>query len=152
MKKIAHVTKWFVSRLLSLLGFSFMLTGCDKWTDSPDAYGTPTTEYNIKGRVVNADNEGIPGIRVSADLESAFSNNPVLTDAEGNFSYTGQEFRNRSGLLPLKVEDVDGEENGSYADRSEQLNLTEAARKKNGSWIEVLTKTDIEITLEEAIE
>lgn len=43
--------KWLSATLLPVLGFA----GCGNPGDSPDLYGTPTSDYQFKGRVTDAD-------------------------------------------------------------------------------------------------
>lgn len=82
-----------LTRLFALFGFSLTCVAC---------YGTMYDEYNpqflVSGRVVDGDGKPIEGIEVS-------SNKWTMTDSEGRF---------RLGVshTTIRIEDVDGEENG----------------------------------------
>jgi len=114
---------WTLAGIIGLLGF----VGCDKESGAI---------YTIKGEVVNkATGKPIEGIRVGYS-SSGFWNGPVLmygtlpalyekkahvvTDAKGEFVltdyfYTGESHMlDNNRMLPIIVEDIDGEENGLF--------------------------------------
>ncbi len=80
-----------------------------------EEYGTPYADFEVKGKVVDADlSQPVQGLKVSA-MEQGGSLEPVATgttDAEGRFSLSGSFFPSKSVLV--KVEDTDQEENGGY--------------------------------------
>lgn len=51
--------KWLSATLLPVLGFA----GCGNPGDSPDLYGSPTSDYQFKGRVTDADGKPVEGIK-----------------------------------------------------------------------------------------
>lgn len=82
-----------LTRLFALFGFSLTCVAC---------YGTMYDEYNprylVSGRVVDSDGKPIKDIEVS-------SNQSATTDSEGRF-------RLGASYATIRIEDVDGVENG----------------------------------------
>lgn len=96
--------------VLGILGF----VGCDGLGDTPDMYGCPTVDFQVKGTVTSEDGEPLEGIRVV--VRTSWDNNPyggdtVYTDAKG-------EFRSRElsdadiGDRKAYFNDIDGEAHG----------------------------------------
>ena len=102
--------------LLSALGFS----ACSENGDNPKKgddilcmYGTPTTEYIVKGKVT--DDAGVPikGIVISSKDVSSFNDGSGLsavTDDNGTFTTNKMKDFGLSGTLVFT--DTDGEANG----------------------------------------
>lgn len=82
-----------LTRLFALFGFSLTCVAC---------YGTMYDEYNpqylVSGRVVDSDGKPIKDLEVS-------SNQRATTDSEGRF-------RLGASYSTIRIEDVDGVENG----------------------------------------
>ena len=82
-----------LTRLFALFGFSLTCVAC---------YGTMYDEYNpqylVSGRVVDSDGTPIKDLEVS-------SNQSATTDSEGRF-------RLGASYATIRIEDVDGVENG----------------------------------------
>ena len=82
-----------LTRLFALFGFSLTCVAC---------YGTMYDEYNpqylVSGRVVDSDGKPIKDLEVS-------SNQRTTTDSEGRF-------RLGASYATIRIEDVDGVENG----------------------------------------
>ena len=100
MKKLLYL-------MLSLLGFS----ACG---NAPlDMYGTPTTDFTVKGKVTDSEGAPIKGIVVSSTGLHSFVDGTGLsavTDENGAFvTNTIKEFGVRGTLV---FTDVDGAENG----------------------------------------
>lgn len=57
--------KWLSATLLPVLGFA----GCGNPGDSPDLYGTPTSDYQFKGRVTDADGHFVTNRKSSTSIE-----------------------------------------------------------------------------------
>ena len=56
------INRWYnalLASLLALLGFD----SCSKETETPDEYGAPYAEYQIRGNVTDEDGQPIPGIK-----------------------------------------------------------------------------------------
>jgi putative lipoprotein (rSAM/lipoprotein system) len=135
---------WVLAGIISMLGFA----GCeDKY--GMTEYGSPHADYTIKGVVVNkATGKPVKGIRVGYSPEfwatAMYGVIPapyqpknrvhVTTDAKGEFKLTDRfhdgEFQtvNDKPVLPVYVEDIDGEENGSFQPEYLQVDITEAER------------------------
>lgn len=77
--------------LLSLLGFS-----CSSPEDTPDMYGMPVGDFEIKGAVTDEDGKDVPDaeIRVTApDLPSGvYKFRTANTDSRGNYEVKGYEY------------------------------------------------------------
>ena len=82
-----------LTRLFALFGFSLTCVAC---------YGTMYDEYNprylVSGRVVDSDGKPIKDLEVSSDQWT-------MTDREGRF-------RLGASYATIRIEDVDGVENG----------------------------------------
>ena len=148
---------WGLAGIISMLGFA----GCDKSSEPVDEYGTPHADFTVKGAVVNkANGTPIKGIRVG--YICAFCPVPeygviptpyqlkshVLTDAKGEFKLTDR-FDIGEGGIPVYVEDIDGEENGSFQPEYLQVDFTNAERSgKPKSWYkgEYTVNLNVELT------
>ena len=110
----------YFGRILAVLGCSTMVTAC---------YGIPDTPYEIKGRVVDAENgRPIGNIKVSAVAGSGYGTTDgvgsiyendasypqsAYTSANGEFDLTLYEHFGPHAFL-VECTDVDGAENGLY--------------------------------------
>ncbi|HNQ68260.1 MAG TPA: radical SAM-associated putative lipoprotein [Bacteroidales bacterium] len=73
-------------------------------------YGTPQNYANIEGNISDKDTQqGVEGLKVNIISDS--DSLSTTTDSNGNF-YTGIITNDRN--LQITVEDIDGEQNGSY--------------------------------------
>ena len=137
---------WGLAGIISMLGFG----GCD--IIGAKEYGTLHADYTVKGTVVNkATGKPIKGIRVGYSCEFCgaymYGVLPtpykpkayVLTDAKGEFKLTDR-FDIGEGGIPVYVEDIDGEENGSF--QNEYLQVDMSGRKTATITVEM---TEIEI-------
>jgi len=126
--------------LLSLFGVA-AFSSCDILGGAVE-YGVPHMDYTVMGKVVNAQEDGLKGIKVKP-LESNFSGHidSTYTDASGNFTI-GQErvfgfgegvkliFEDEAGeyrtdtinVKLTKVKDGKGWDNGDYA--AEDVKIT----------------------------
>jgi len=139
LKKI----NWTLAGILGLLGF----TGCDIIQQNYE-YGSPHADYTVKGAVVNkATKKPIEGIRVgyrNPDIVNAMYGSPpasyemksqVITNAKGEFKLSNQFFPEKYKILPVYVEDIDGEKNGSFQSETLQVNFKDAVHSgKPKSW------------------
>jgi putative lipoprotein (rSAM/lipoprotein system) len=151
-KKIIKRINLVLVGVISMLGFA----GCE-------TEGTPYVNYTVKGKVVNkADGKPIKGIRVGYSPELFWAipmygviptpyqpKKHVLTDAKGEFELTdrfnAEEYQIVDGqpILPVSVEDIDGEENGLFQPEYLQVNFSNAEH----SGIFQYTKTlNVELT------
>ncbi|GHT34999.1 hypothetical protein FACS189434_12110 [Bacteroidia bacterium] len=138
--------------LLGLLGFS----GCDKTIEAREEYGTPQTDYFIKGKVLDkATGKTISGIKIQLydnritakyGVPTTDYNRNIFykivdtTDISGDYLFGGSSAYgiNEIKTIPYAVgiSDIDGAENGTYNDTIIDFDLTDAVQSKkgNGHW------------------
>ena len=138
---------WALAGVLSLLGF----VSCEK-TKTELEYGSPYAEYTLKGTVVNkATGKPITGIHVGYSPNFVgmlmYGVPPVpykpkayvTTNSRGEFKFTdtfhGEEWVEGKPVLPVYVQDIDGEENGSFQSEYLQVDFSEAELiRKSKKW------------------
>jgi putative lipoprotein (rSAM/lipoprotein system) len=102
MKK--SLIKSFDKIIVVLLAILGVFNSCSQ----PDEYGTPYADYELKGVVTDKEtSKPIKNIRV---IYQTYHSDTTYTDAEGKYAFIysaelGEYFY-------LKIEDIDGEENG----------------------------------------
>ena len=80
--KTVTVMGKIIKFLLICLGFKSVVA-CQGTTEE---YGTPYAEYEVKGRVSDAEGTPIQGIRVSmGESKGSYMDSVAVTDAEGRF-------------------------------------------------------------------
>lgn len=108
--------------ILSLLGFSFLVTSC---------YGAPTADYTFKGKVSDEDGKPIPGIKVS--IGSKVYGEQATTGSDGGFEAAYRDFFPSDGVM-FYYEDVDGPDNGGeFRSDSTKVELIQT-KKGRGRW------------------
>ena len=152
-KLLIKSTNWMLAGLIGLFGFA----GCqDSEKENRVEYGVPSADFTVKGAVVNeADGKPIAGIRVGYSPaewnEDAYGPKPeyywdietfVITNANGAFTLTNREYRG-FGIIPVYVEDIDGEENGLFQPKKVDVNFKGAVQsgKPSGWYSGVYTVT-----------
>ena len=139
---------WALAGILSLLG----LTNCCDRYGAPE-YGSPHADYTLKGTVVNkATGQPITGIYVGYSPKSygtlMYGVPPVpyepkayvTTNSQGEFKFTdtfpdGEAWVEGKPVLPVYVQDIDGEENGSFQSEYLQVDFSEAELiRKSKKW------------------
>ncbi len=108
--------KPFDAVILALLGCIGFLTGCNL-SDPPVAeYGVPSADFIIKGTVTDSiSSTPIPNIRIIRGDSTVYSYpqfDTIYTDAEGKYQTTVSAFPVESPTFHLKVDDIDGTQNG----------------------------------------
>lgn len=84
-------------------------------------YGTPQNYANIEGTISDNDTQqGVEGLKVNIISDS--DSLTTTTDANGNF-FTGIITNDRN--LQITVEDIDGEENGTYNEYNTSVKYSE---------------------------
>lgn len=109
-------------------------------------YGTPTMDYEISGKVVDAESgKAIEGILVSRPWK--YDDYGVLTDNKGKFTICGQEFPNDT--LHVQATDIDG----SYQANKIVVSLKQV-EKGDGAWYngKFGNKNEVEIKMDKASE
>ena len=160
--KIITVMGKVIKFLLICLGFK-SLTACDIF-DGTAEYGTPYAEYEVKGRVSDAEGTPIQGIRVSTDAEgtpiqgirvsmgesqSSHLDSVAVTDAEGRFHVIHGTFPYNDNTFDIQFTDIDGEAGGGLFE--EQIVTVQAEMTEEGDgWDEgdYAVKQDVNVTLE----
>ena len=140
---------WTLAGIIGMLGFA----GCNGIIDREKVeYGTPHADYTVKGTVVNkATKKPIEGIRVRYDDSSQMFQAPnhVLTNTKGEFKLTNQFFPKENQILPVLVEDIDGEKNDLFKSETLQVNFKDAVHSgKPKSWYkgEYTVTVNVELT------
>jgi putative lipoprotein (rSAM/lipoprotein system) len=142
VKVVVHISKIYrilISVLLALFGFS-----CGKGVNGGDPvneYGTPSASYKAKGVVVSeSDDSPIKGIR--AELKRDYTIDTAHTNSEGSFFLKGEEFPRQK--LYVVLTDVDGAENGSFAQKVIEADYTnETFTGSSGNWYEGEAEIDL---------
>ena len=122
------IIKFFDKIILLLLGFSGAMYNCG------GMYGEPSADYEIKGIVTDKENaQPIKNIRV---IHQRYRDT-IYTNAEGKYAfiYKGDLL----DQLNLKVEDIDGEENGGEFETKEldvMITISDRVKKGKGTWDE----------------
>lgn len=127
--------------LLALLGFA---SACDK--EPVDMYGVPRADTRTQGKVTDKSGNPIPGIQVRSN---GTATKEVRTMADGSYEIS-DESASRTAWLTFT--DTDGPENGGqFAEKSVEVNFTEADRTKKGDgWYEgAFARTGVDVMLEE---
>ena len=125
--------RWYnalLTALLAMLGYE----SCS--LNSPDEYGTPTVDYQVKGFVTDLLGTPIQGIRVRAPYNfDGSEGQSVLTDENGRFEL--DEFHSEYNDK-LIVEDIDGEDNGGefQSDTIDIWDLPKKEVEKGSGWYE----------------
>jgi putative lipoprotein (rSAM/lipoprotein system) len=148
---------WVLAGIIGMLGFA----GCNK-SEPLNEYGTPHADYTVKGTVVNkVTKKPIEGIRVgysSRDIPNLMYGVPqvpytpkahVLTNTKGEFKLTDRFFPEGNKTLPVSVEDIDGEKNGSFQSEYLEVDFSKAEHSgKTKSWYqgEYTVNMNIELT------
>ena len=143
MKKRIFSVRTLLSGVLAMLGFA----GCENSIEEPVAYGMPTVDYRVIGKVTDEADKPLSGIRVivkdqylynkDGDYKHTFNHegDTVYTDAKGAF----QSAKIKSGGIyqqRVVFDDMDGEANGgefSSIDMSIK-DLDSKQIKKGDSW------------------
>ncbi len=133
--KINRLLNTTIMAALSLLGFS----SCDEGGVELE-YGTPTSDYQVKGKVTAEDGTPVKSVKVTthywADKEHNYDINTTYTDASGE--YTTEEAddpditrRIKNGQLIVTYED----ESGVYAnDTTWSEDMAVKKVKKGEGW------------------
>ncbi len=118
-------------------------------------YGTPYSEYELKGKVVDeTTDKPVQGLRIirSSTYKShgeikvnLYEKDTVFTDDKGEFYTEGRDYR-LNELNHILVEDIDSAQNGLYEDKEEFVELVKQSKPKSRGWFIGLYKS--EVTLE----
>lgn len=102
MKNIVKQLNRLMAFVLGVLGFSSLM-GCG-------AYGCPSADFDISGRVVNESDEPIEGIEVQ--ILDTWSNSSAITNTDGEYAIKTSGYPRNT--ISVVATDIDGEQNGLY--------------------------------------
>ena len=177
-KKIKKGFGKIVKTLLKVLGITSILAACGETEttiiDGPVMYGTPTNVYAVSGIVKNNSGTAVEGIRVgiekAPDDETRYNEWDFAelyvdeegyshwsdryfvfteTDANGSYKLEWSLWPNDNAKFVLSAEDIDGEINGSFQNKSSEIQFTKNDCTKDGSWVDEYEKKNIDISLDE---
>jgi len=166
MNRRAFIKKmnWGLAGIIGLLGFG----SCSKI--GTEEYGTPHADYTVKGTVVNKSNgKPIEGIRVGYSCEFCgglmYGVLPtpykpkahVLTNTKGEFKLKDRfdagelQMIGNNPIIPVYVEDIDGEKNGSFQPEYLQVDFSNTVHSgKPTNWYEGEYTVELNVELTEA--
>lgn len=122
-------------------------------------YGTPTVDYAVKGRVVDAKGKPIKGVQVmlvdegidvnnlpkSSFWEERVKQQSDTTDQEGNFAL---RISDRPWQQPrVMVRDIDGKQNGAYQDQIVEVTFSDEQQDKKDASAWYLGVKSAEVTV-----
>ena len=167
MKKIYRPllkgTNWALAGLLGFLGFS----ACDNTGEEPVMYGVPWASHAIKGAVVdNETGKPIEGIEVKLAIPDSILRAAnisyqktwkAITNSEGEYKLSDTYFHFTEKGLPVAVNDIDGEKNGSFKSDTIYVDTTKGEHvpeDPNKAWFngEFVTTADFRMEKEETDE
>jgi len=133
IKAINLYTK-ILSFFLVILGFQ----SCS-FLDPVDEYGAPSAKYSkykIKGSVISSETKlPVKNIRAvmieTYDNEEGMPGDTLYSDPNGNFELELTTFAHKKNTFNLKLEDIDGENNGIYDPKTEKIEF-ESPQYENG--------------------
>lgn len=117
-----------LNSLLVALGFSTFFSCCMYGTPTPDypcMYGTPNMDFKVSGKVTDDNSNPIAGIKVSYEGKDGIVE--IYSAKDGSFTAEGNGMSAR-----LRLEDVDGPENGGEFVTKEELVKVEKVSDGNG--------------------
>ena len=114
MKEFKKTYFRVIDKIIALLATFVGLQGC--YRDVMPAYGVPTVDFHISGRVENRLSQGISGIEVTIkDRSSNYYYESAIdtTSVDGYFEINCSDF-NHDSKFWLVAKDIDSTENGAY--------------------------------------
>ena len=143
--------KRFIYWLLTMLGFSSMVSCDGDINQHADMYGTPTADYEVKGKVLDADGDPIKGIKVI--LKHPSSLNILNSQSLADGSYTLSTKLMITNKLLLTTQDIDGAENGGeFEEKTVELDFSKIEYTGDkGAWYSGKKSLEQNIVLEEKV-
>ena len=101
--------KKIITKSLSILGFTLPVMGC-----VPVMYGSPSTTYEVKGKVLDNKGNPINGIKIVLQDDATDPNPYQIAESQSleNGDYKIRNTISPQSKLYLSVEDIDGAANG----------------------------------------
>lgn len=129
----------FIAFIFSILGFS----GCNDELEQTCLYGSPNVDYTVKISVTDEDNAPISDIQATFYQSGyiGYSEQLSYEDYSKDTLYSNKngeingiiEYYSTEGGLKIKLEDVDGEENGEFETREIIFNNPRTNKIKDDS-------------------
>lgn len=147
--KLFSIYSKLISLCLILLGFNSCSDDDNGGGDPVVEYGVPSAKYKVKGQVVSSEEtkKPIKNIRIVMieDLEEGREyyneGDTTFTDAEGRFEINRHNYPYYKYLI--KLEDVDGDENGSFENNTQKIEFKSSDFKDGGSWYKGQAEKDM---------
>lgn len=144
-------TNWILAGLLTLLGFS-----CgDNDNGLLCEYGSPHADYEIKGKVVDRQNNPIANVQIelrdSVPSRGWAHTDTLYTDNAGEFVWNVGEFPGMT--FKLMATDIDDESNGGlFAADTSFVSFRDAEFVGGGRWYEGSATKEAKIILDEFVD
>ena len=146
--KIITVMGRIIKFLLICLGFK-SLTACDVevWQGTVE-YGTPYAEYEVKGRVSDAEGTPISGVRVSIGEENLVDS-VAVTDVDGRFHVNHGTHPFNNSTFDILFTDIDGEAGGGLFESDTVTVRAELVKEGENTWDsgDYAVPGEVEVTL-----
>lgn len=147
-KNILKTSNRIYGYIMGLLGFSL---GCQSCGLLAKAYGSPSADYIISGRVTDATNNPIKNIEVNIIRENdgkEYSIEKLNTDDKGEYIFNHSQ-TSAEAKFSIKYHDTDGVENGGeFEDMSQGVEFKRADfTGGDGDWYSGKATKNINATL-----
>ncbi len=149
---ILNFSKW----LFGLLGIS--MTGCsvNSCETIKCEYGVPHAEFEVKGKVIDADTRNaVTGVSVTLhevrynngkNTPEKYPMDSTVVNTNGEFTLNGNGFPN--DVMFVKVKDLDTQSDGNYPEKVVEISL-QNTEQGTGSWDNGTYSSDVLIELKE---
>lgn len=147
---ILNFSKW----LFGLLGIS--MTGCsvNSCETIKCEYGVPHAEFEVKGKVIDADTRNaVTGVSVTLhevrynngkNTPEKYPMDSTVVNTNGEFTLYGNGFPN--DVMFVKVKDLDTQSDGNYPEKVVEISL-QNTEQGTGSWDNGTYSSDVLIEL-----
>lgn len=140
--------KKIITKSLSIIGFTLPVVGC-----VPVMYGSPSTTYEVKGKVLDNKGNPINGIKIALQDDATDPNPYEIAESQ---SLENGDYKIRNTTFPrsklyLSVEDIDGAANGGeFEEQTIELDFSKVeAKGDKDAWYEGTKSLEQDIVLEE---
>lgn len=132
--KYLKLKNWLLAAIAPVLG---MQTSCI--FGGADEYGTPEADYKVKGMVTDVDGHPVPGINVSMFYAE------TTTDNDGRYEVGVRNLGIDTAYVSFR--DVDGADNGRFADTVGAVSFRDAHFEGGHGWYEGEATKTLDMTL-----
>lgn len=143
-RKYTKLSNIIITLILTIFG-----VGCDKY--GSEAYGTPYATHNVKGTVKGASSTKIEGVKVTlTDKRDEHTIEVTKTDELGKYEFKPHTAFPIDTEYQISFEDIDGEKNGSYEDKTTEVTILKSELTGGGDdWFYGSASKDINVQLDE---